>query len=142
MSKLIVFTNVIRHAHQRVGVGAKNQPEKRQYVIFDAIQKKFEECITFTSSSPIPYDWVSEIHKKEYLEFLESAYKSWQITKDPDWIENLDNSEQPGLVPHEFYRAKHSRLPLYKQSGYYGTDTMTPIYEDSYRNAMIAADKS
>lgn len=135
-NKLIVFTNVLRPMHQRVGLGSKNQPEKRQSVIISAIQKHFEESIIITSSTLIPYNWIKNIHTAEYLEFLESAYASWQQSKDPDW------EEGNALVPHEFFRSKHTKLPIYKQSGFYGTDTMTPIYEDTYRNAMIAAGRA
>ncbi len=136
MSKLVVFTNVLRPQHQRVGLGAKNNPERRQELIIKLLQTYFEESIIYTSSKPIAYEFLELIHNSDYIDFLTDAFSSWQQSKDPDWAEG------DALIPHEFFTKIHPKIPLYKKSGYYGKDTMTPIYEDTTRNALIAAGRA
>lgn len=135
---LVVYTNVLRPVRQRAGLAAKNSPEKRQELIIKAIQGYFEESTIFTSSQFIPPDWLEKcgLHDPKYLDFLEQAHASWNQTKDPDW------EEGNGLVPHEFFKRLNKNTVLYKQAGFYGLDTMTPIYEDTFRNAMIAAGRA
>lgn len=136
MSQLVVYTNVVRPLRTRVGIGQSNNPELRQRLIIEAIQKTFDESVIYTSSQPVPLPFLRELHDPKYIEFLESAYSSWKQANDPDWAEG------DGLVPHEFFHALCRHTPIYKQAGFYGLDTMTPIFEDSYRNALIAAGRA
>ncbi|QKF93675.1 histone deacetylase family protein [Fadolivirus algeromassiliense] len=135
---LTVLTNIVRPHHERSGTGSKNKPELRQKLIIDAIQKNFSECQIIFSSKMITDSWLENIHDKDYIDFLENAFTEWQKIEDPDWIDVTN-----GLVPNHFYKKKpHRDTPLYKFSGFYGTDCMTPIYKDTYQNAMIAAQQA
>lgn len=135
---LTVLTNIVRPQHERTGTGANNKPELRQKLIIEAIQKNFTECQIIFSSKMIADTWLENIHDKNYIDFLENAFSEWQKIEDPDWIDSTN-----GLVPSNFYKKKpHRDTPLYKLSGYYGSDYMTPIYRDTYQNVMIAAQQA
>lgn len=135
---LTVLTNIVRPQHERAGTGVNNKPELRQKLIIEAIQRTFSECQIILSSKTISYDFLLHVHDKDYIDFLENAYNEWQKIEDPDWIDST-----VGLVPNHFCKRKpHKNTPLYKLSGYYGGDCMSPIYKDTYQNVMIAAQQA
>lgn len=135
---LTVLTNESTYQHERIGVASRNKPELRQKVIMDLIQKTFPNCKIIISSKLISKEWLSNIHDKDYINFLENAFDDCQKVIDLDWID-LTN----GLVPNHFYKKKpHKGIPIYKLSGFYGTDCMTPIHNSTYQNAMISAQQA
>lgn len=135
---LIVLTNNTRPIRERFGIGATNNPELRQKLITDLIQKKFIKCQIIFDSKMISNDWIKNVHDPEYLQFLENAYKNVCDVNDEHWIDLSG-----GLVPNHFYKTKPNKLvPLYKLSGYYGSDVMSPIYEDTFQNSMISAQQA
>ena len=135
---LTVLSNIVRQTHDRVGTGAHNKPELRQKLVVEAIQRTFSECQILLSSKTVSDEWLANVHDKSYIEFLEYAFTEWQKMKDPDWEDSTG-----GLVPNHFYKRKpHADVPVYKLSGWFGTDTMTPIFKDTYQNAMIAAQQA
>ena len=137
---LTVLTNIVRPHHERQGSGSNNKPELRQKLIIEKIQKKFSECQIIFSSKTIDESWLGNIHDRDYIDFLKNAFSEWRRVDDPDWVD-----ETGGIVPDSFYKKKprpEIEIPLYKLSGYFGSDRMTPIYEDTYKNATIAAQQA
>ena len=80
------------------------------------------------------------IHSEDYLDFLENAYSSAVTSGDNDWFKD------DVLIPNHFSRhgriRQVNRLPYYKQAGYYGNDTMTPIGETTWTHAIRSARNS
>jgi acetoin utilization deacetylase AcuC-like enzyme len=131
---LTVLVNEQIDIHNRVGFGSTNKPELRQKMILDAIEKNIR-CDIIYSSDPISIDWLKNIHDSDYLYFLQNVYADWKITKDPHWVD-----ESKGVIPNHFVRYKPDKsTPVYKLAGYYGCDFMTPIYEDTFKNALTSA---
>ena len=135
---LTVLTNNVRQQHEREGRGANNRPELRQKLIIELVQKQFTEFQIIYSSKTISIPWLANIHDIDYLNFLEDAYNELFKIKDTDWMDSTG-----GLVPNHFFKTKPNKnVPIYKLSGYYGSDCISPIYKDTYQNSMIAAQQA
>lgn len=114
-----------------------NQPIKRRTLIMDAVSRK-TSSVNIVVNDLIDLTWLTNIHDASYLLFLKDAYDSLIIARDLLW-----GSAQTGLVPHQFRRfLPNKETPIYKLSSYYGSDYMTPIYDDTYNNAMVSANQA
>lgn len=139
---LTIFANISRQAHVRVGIGKHNQPELRASRILAEIQGEISKMIISFDSTPLRnIQWLCNIHDPAYLSFLEDAYASLMNDINPDWMDGTN-----GLIPNMFYKKKpigmNTKLPVYKMTGYYASDYMTPIYSDTYSNVMLAASQA
>jgi acetoin utilization deacetylase AcuC-like enzyme len=128
------------------GLCKNNKPLTRKSLILAELTKHFPEAIIDIYDELILPSVLQRTHDPRYIEFLRDAFASWNNTIIKNVVENnnyssseCDWNENYGLVPHEFYTKLHPKMVLYKQSGYYGRDTMTPIFKDTYRDAMISA---
>jgi acetoin utilization deacetylase AcuC-like enzyme len=133
--ELTVITNDCKLVHERPGFGSSNQPERRQMLILEHI-KNHLSC-DFISNPNIEgiESWVTKIHCPQFLDFLKIAYADFSKHDDKHWGNSVG-----GLVPNHFFKKlPNKRVPPYKLSGYYGSDFMTPIYGDTYENALQSA---
>jgi acetoin utilization deacetylase AcuC-like enzyme len=81
--------------------------------------------------------WIvsSGIHTLDYINFLAGAYQSLMISGDKHWITSSSR-----LVPINFTRTLHTTtIPVYKLAGFYCSDYMTPIFADTWENALLSA---
>lgn len=113
----------------------KNQPVIRKRLILDKIRQSISNYKIRIINDLIDIEWLQHVHDPEYIKFLKSAYSSWLVNKEFDWV-----NESYGVIPFCFTRIKPKKvISEYKLSGYYGTDVMTPIYQNTYSNALISA---
>jgi acetoin utilization deacetylase AcuC-like enzyme len=134
---LTVITNTPVISHERSGVGVNNNPELRQELILEKINEIPDVDILYIDDM-ISFEWLCNIHDYDYLSFLSKAYTNLFLFDDRDWID-----PSGGLVPNHFTKTKPKNfIPIYKMSGYYASDVMSPIYEDTYKNCMIAANQA
>lgn len=72
-----------------------------------------------------------------YLNFLDCAYDNAQKSGDGDWF------VKGQLVPNHFFmsseRCRFDKIPIYKLSGYFCNDTMSPILSTTYSSVMQSA---
>ena len=135
---LTILTNNIEQLRERSGTGSTNQPELRQKLIVELIQKQLKNYQIIVISEVVCEKWLENIHDVEYLYFLKNAYCSLNDIQDTHWTDWTG-----GLVPNHFYKTKpKNQIPLYKLSGYYGSDCMSPIFEDTYHNSVISAQQA
>jgi acetoin utilization deacetylase AcuC-like enzyme len=144
---LYVYTTPVKKSEapdskSRKGLGSKNDPDSRHSLILQNINSQFKDATVIIDDSSIVGD-IPFVHDIDYINFLSKAYENWRDkgNSDEDW------SEDGGLVPHEFFhKIPHDRLncntPTYKLAGYYGTDTMTPIYADTFQKACMSAQRA
>ncbi len=120
---------------KRIGT---NFPEKRQKLIYQYLFENRYHLIKTSSQFCLEDLLKLNIHSKEYIYFIKNIYKNWCIYKDTDFI-----NDSNGIIPYHFYRHLEfqsiNKLPLYKQIGYYADDVTTPIYEDTFINALDSA---
>lgn len=136
------ITAATGHGLERVGFGSTNQPEKRCTAIFDALLASSTKSAIYTADqgpfhgTSSTVDLLRRIHAPAYCDFLKDAYANWQHVQDPFW-----SDETRALVPNHYARTVPSSgdVPLYKHSGYYCGDYMTPLFESSYTSALTAA---
>lgn len=138
---LHIYTNISRRPHSRIGVGKHNQPELRASKILKFILNEISEFFLCQNSEILrDTSWLDLVHDPDYVAFLEDAHSSLPSSRDPDWTD-----ETGALIPNHFIRQKPKKggkIPTYKLSGYYGSDYMSPIYSDTFTNAMIAASQA
>lgn len=113
-----------------------NNPVLRKNKIVECLQKD-TNCIFKEINEGIDINWLTCIHDIQYLEFLCTCYSSFNKS-DISWSDPYH-----GVVPCNFYKKKpDSLVPTYKLSGFYGSDIMTPIYENTWKNASISANQA
>lgn len=114
----------------------KHFSEHRQEAILAELLAKVSDIILMYMSELISPEWLSKLHEKDYMHFLQYAYESFKQAGNTDWTDVTG-----GLIPQQFTRMKPNicQVPLYKHAGYFTSDTMTPIYEHTYVNAMKSA---
>jgi acetoin utilization deacetylase AcuC-like enzyme len=129
-----------RNVLQRVGFGHTNQPEKRCSVILETLLRRGEEegmahAALASTSIETAKSLLKKFHDTDYLDFLQGAHASLTSSGDANW------SDATGaLVPNHFSRTAPSKeVPLYKHSGFYCGDFMTPVRDDSFQSAVDAA---
>lgn len=77
-------------------------------------------------------------HDRDYLEFLRDAFSSAKASRDRDWFD----PESQTLVPNHFWPSDgtvHPQVPVYKLSGAFGRDVMTPIRANTWKSAISSA---
>lgn len=137
--KLTVITNrnQISQINVREGSGKYNNPEMRQIKILETLKKNLAEKLNIKYiDNEIELEKLHKIHSPEYLYFLTNAYDSID-EEDDDWIKN------GSIIPDNFYKNKlNNNVVLYKQSGYFCGDCMTPIFKDTSHKALISANQA
>lgn len=116
-----------------------NKPELRQAKILEYLQKR--KNVKLVKNDELPtLDELSTVHEVRYLECIRDAYPSWRHVDDDDWWAN--GGVVPNHLPYlrmgdrdEIYR----RMPPYKRTAFHASDTMSPINEDTWRNANLSA---
>lgn len=111
-----------------------NQPERRQQLIVEKLKTVYPESTFHSVTETIAPDLLEGIHDPQYLIFLNRVYPSWKKANDKIWSDG-----HGGLVPKYWTSHPVPQLPYYLQSGYYALDADSPIYESTFRNAMISA---
>ena len=135
---ITVITNLPKKSHKRNGVGVNNNPEVRQQLILEKIKNDLKDLEILYINDKISFQWLCNVHDYDYLLFLNTAYTNVTLVNDIEWID-----ASGGLVPTHFTKTKPSvEVPIYKRSGYYASDIMSPIYDDTYDNCMIAANQA
>lgn len=133
MSKLIIINNNIDLTEDLHSIGT-NKPILRKSKIMESLKSTVANVDQIIVEDEINIDWLKKVHDANYLDFLKNCYHSWKLSLDISWTDGK------GLVPCNFTRhIPTAILPTYKLSGYYGSDVMTPIYENTYHDAMISA---
>lgn len=110
-----------------------NAPEERQRVILERLQKK---GITTLNNYTMKINDLVDIKvlDVDYLHFLTNAYQSAHDSGDHEWYSN------DRLIPAYFSRSKpNSNVPLYKHSGWYCNDMMTPITSQTFKSVIESA---
>lgn len=132
---ITIITNAPVEFHSRTGAAKGNRPELRQKLILNEIVNYFPKCKVIYDKGTLTSQYLSKVHDLDYLDFLQKAFVSLNESEDNDW------SDKTGaLIPNHMSKRKPlSQVPMYKFSGYYGSDFMTPIYKDSWDNANLSA---
>ena len=135
--KLITFTNNINSVIEFDHSGTNN-PVLRKNKIIQSLQEKFNTIDITEITDEIDLQWLKSIHDPDYLRFLKDSHNSFISSSDISW-----SSGNNGLIPCNFSKNRpHSSVPIYKLSGFYGSDIMTPIYANTWHNAMISANQA
>jgi acetoin utilization deacetylase AcuC-like enzyme len=130
-----LLTDLDKYGIERCGT---NKPERRQQKINELLEKHYKVIVP-------PMKLTDDIiiilgHSEHYINFLKNCHSSWVDNKDDQYIDCNSN----GLVPLNFSRITSisnnsdyfnnvvSKLPFYKQMGYFGEDKMSPIYGNTY----------
>jgi acetoin utilization deacetylase AcuC-like enzyme len=129
---------------QRHVANSSNQPETRSLRIQEELRR--HHIPLHSNTEPLPRETLEKlgVHEPEYLDFLATAYADAEKWNDLDWF------SKGQLIPNHFLNlnsnalALNSRkhLPMYKLSGFYGNDTMSPITEMTYTQALMSARNS
>lgn len=115
-----------------------NRPIERSRRILQHLQTTFPASAVHPNSDQISIEQVEalQVHESAYLHFLQQAYENARASGDADWFKDdklIPNHFYPGVLPII------SRVPLYKQSGIYTNDVMTPIGSTSAPLAFQSA---
>lgn len=116
---VVIFTNNNNSFDEFINAKTNN-PVLRKNKISESIQNKINtKCIVVNDE--IDIKWLELVHDAEYIHFPKNCYDSFAKSSDISW-KNSDG----GLLPCNFYKElPHLSVPLYKLSGFYGSDTMT-----------------
>ncbi len=134
--ELVIFTNNINSSE--FDKSKTNNPVLRKNKIIECIKKNIKNVTLIEIEKRISTKLIENVHDKQYLKFLKESYTSFAKSADISW-----NDRNDGLVPCNFYRTMPNALvPIYKFSGFYGSDVMTPIYKNTWNNVMISANQA
>jgi acetoin utilization deacetylase AcuC-like enzyme len=132
--------------HERHVKNSSNQPEIRSLRIRQDLERQGIQLLSNANMLSQSALLDLKIHQSQYIDFLESAYADAVHHADPDWFSTGE------LVPNHFVNfnsnaiymnaLRNSNLPLYKLSGFYGNDTMSPIVASTYSQAMMSANNT
>ena len=133
--ELIVITNNINTPED---INMTNKPILRKNKILGSIEKNIDFITLIKIREEIDIKWLECVHNPQYLQFLKYCHNSFILSNDISWA-----NDYCGLVPCNFTKIiPDASVPIYKFSGFYGSDTMTPIYENTYRDAMVSANQA
>ncbi len=147
MKKLVIVstdTNEKLIAKEK-SYNTSNKPFTRHQIILNDIAVKFpnsmvaQNLASETQLKKIISD--SPCVTKEYILFLENAYKSYKesMTTSEDYISPYDD----GLVNYLFNKdavfTNLENIPYYLQCGIYGNDFCTSIFDNTYLTAIKSA---
>jgi acetoin utilization deacetylase AcuC-like enzyme len=143
----------------------KNKPEKRQKIILESLNKRqdilLNECSNINNNLYYDHDMMQHlecIHDPQYLFFLSEAFNSFErdpFNKDHIICEQHTIKEKNqitylncrGLVPNVFpinsdrFKNEHIKkhLPVWKHISFYATDSITPIFKNTYQDVIKSA---
>lgn len=138
--QLIVITNDI-NSLEEFAAAKTNNPVLRKNKIIEALRRDIPNTKFVEVTEEIDVTWLEQIHDPEYLKFLKESYDSFAVSSDVSW-----SDAHQGLIPCNFNLrlpcARLEQIPCYKLSGLYGSDTMTPIYANTWHNAAVSANQA
>ena len=136
--KLATFTNNI-DSFVEFNDCATNNPVLRKNKIIESLKTQFDKIDIIEIKNEIDLEWLESIHDRDYLRFLKHCYQSFILSPaDFSWSDGYH-----GLIPCNFSKnLPHSSVPIYKLSGFYGSDVMTPIHANTWHNAMVSAQQA
>ena len=134
--KLVIFANDLVSVTESHNPGT-NKPIHRRNVILNAIEQKLENIDVCTVKDEIDKKWIAQVHHPDYLDFLEKCYSDFIRSGDLMWA-----NDNYGVIPQSFCNRKSPNIPIYKLAGFYTNDFMTPIYADTFSNAMVSANQA
>ena len=116
--------------------GQTNQPIERKNRILDKLRDS--GFIVDCTENIMDENLLVDVHDRDYLDFLKKSYDSFSKSDDISWT-GLCND----LIPCNFFKTKpNNKVPIYKLAGFYGSDAMTPIRADTWRNALVSASQA
>lgn len=117
-----------------------NKPFTRQQQILDEIADLPCQVIELSANLRELREELLKLGvEPDYLTFLENAYQSY---KDHGSRYDFTSDKDGGLVAYKFCKNsdfRNPKIPYYVQSGIYGDDTYTSIFEHTYQTALISA---
>lgn len=129
---LVIFSNNLVE-YQENDYGQTNKPILRKNNILQYLEKM--GSIINCNDDFISKNILLDVHDATYIDFLKNCYDSFLQSGDVSWT-GFNND----LVPCNFYKRKpHTGIPLYKLTGFYGSDIMTPISANTWQNSRISA---
>lgn len=122
--------------------GTTNKPKIRHKNIMDTIRDKYDFFVPKENLNGMILKELN-VHCPDYIDFLENAWVSFSENYDKDY----DPHEDLGLVPYHFCYDRNSmsykKIPqVWKRAGYFCHDIATPIYENTYKIALMSANNS
>lgn len=136
-------------------VGDTNHPILRQQTILKELQQHepihlLELQLSCLKSQPVSIPGTTQA----YQLFLLNAWKTAHAMKDKNWLRPQPNG-QSAVVPYNFspkttpdctsnlsedqQRQTLADYSIYTLAGYYGTDTMSPIFEHTHKSVLGSA---
>jgi acetoin utilization deacetylase AcuC-like enzyme len=118
-----------------------NKPEQRQEEILKCLAAK--KGFTLVAHTALSDDEeFAHVHTKEYIRRLRDAYGSMirAHVPDTDWV-NKDGGIVPPYMPYG-HVSNHLEIPSYKHLARFATDTMSPVYRDTWLHAAHSASNS
>jgi len=126
-----------------------NQPELRHQLIYNKLSKNSNIFIVKPNYDLSKnYSVLFNIHNKKLIEFLANCYASWTRygNNDSNFVKN------DGIVPYNITKFNYhsldnvtnllNKLPYFRQCGLWCDDSLTPIFEDTWHNALASANNS
>ena len=123
-----------------------NKPEQRHSNILNMIKSEFSEKLSnifiFSSLENFNIQTIKSlnVHDENMLDYLEKCYASFLANPD----DSFGYYTNTGIVPYNFAHGKINiqhilQLDYWRQSGYWCTDQITPIFANTFETALLSA---
>lgn len=136
-----------------------NKPLARAKAISDAIDASLDtlgmsadDRVVVSDGDEQYLEHIKAVHDERMLRVLQHGYSSW-VSEGRN--EDFASSDGNGVVPYTFATASRclrarrlhdetvlgavSRVPVHKGLGFFATDALAPLFEDTYEQAIAAA---
>lgn len=138
MNNLIVLTTPIEK--ETVKRNFTNKPEKRHENIYNCLNQL--NCKIFLQKLNLTLELLLKlnVHNPNMLICLKNCYKSFEDDPDEGFLEYFKD----GIIPYTFARtklkqSKITKLKYWQQLGCFANDVFTPIFKDTWKNALKSA---
>lgn len=138
MERLIVLTTLPQE--QTVIRNFTNKPEIRHQRVYKILRLTYSTICFVKQTLTIDALINLNIHDPNMLRCLEQTYKSFYDDPDEGFLEYFQNGIVPYTIPH--FKPKLEKilnLKYWQQLGAYANDVFTPIFEDTWMNALQSA---
>ncbi|KAL0215107.1 hypothetical protein P9112_007291 [Eukaryota sp. TZLM1-RC] len=136
MTTLFFYDNA---DHGLAPSGNTNDPVRRKRLIVESFAGSSIATSIYVEP-PLELDFISRIHSKDYIDFLQNVYSSWT---ENGRIDDFQYKDLNGIVPYCFASptsgAITRKVPYIFQIGLFSLDTITPIYDYTYSLALHSA---